>query len=93
VAELSRFEASHLPFVTNPRHEHAPLDAFHAALIRHLDGRSRTAVVDALVEDILAGRLRLAGDAVPPVDRLRAALPGMVDAGLLRLHAAGLLLA
>jgi hypothetical protein len=93
VAALSRFEAAHLPFVTNPRHEHAPLDAFHAALIRHLDGRSRAAVVEALVDDILAGRLQLTGDAIPPVEQLRAALPAMVDAGLRRLHAAGLLLA
>lgn len=91
VAELSRFEAAHLPFVTNPRHEHAPLDAFHAALLRHLDGRPRDAVVAALVDDILAGRLRLAGTVIPPVEQLRAALPGMVEAGLRRLHAAALL--
>lgn len=93
VAELSRFEAAYLPFVTTPRHEHAPLDAFHAALIHHLDGRPRDALVDALVGDIQAGRLRLAGPTIPPVDRLRAALPGLVDAALERLHAAGLLLA
>jgi hypothetical protein len=93
VAELSRFEAAHLPFVTNPRHEHAPLDAFHAALIRHLDGRPRAALVDALVDDIQTGRLRLAGPTIPPIDHLRAALPRLVDAGLERLHSAGLLLA
>lgn len=93
VAELSRFEAAHLPFVTNPRHEHAPLDVFHAALLRHLDGRPRDAVAAALVDDILAGRLRLASAAIPPVEQLRAALPAMVDAGLRRLHAAGLLVA
>src|SRR5690606_6475744 len=92
VAELSRFEARHLPFVTNPRHEHAPLDAFHAALVLHLDGRPRPAIVEALVDDILAGRLQLAGDSIPSADQLRAALPGLVDAGLRRLHAAGLLL-
>jgi hypothetical protein len=93
VAKLSRFEVAHLPFVTNPRHELAPLDAFHAALIRHLDGRPRAAVVDALVDDVLAGRLRLAGNALPAVDQLRAALPRLVDAGVGRLHAAGLLIA
>jgi ubiquinone/menaquinone biosynthesis C-methylase UbiE len=93
VAELSRFEAAHLPFVTNPRHEHAPLDTFHAALIRHLDGRPRAALVDALVDDIQAGRLRLAAPTIPPIDHLRAALPRLIDAGLERLHAAGLLLA
>jgi hypothetical protein len=92
VAELSRFEAACLPFVTTPRHEHAPLDAFHAALIHHLDGRSRAAVAEALVGDILAGRLRLAG-ATPSPEQLRAALPRLVDAGLERLHAAGLLIA
>jgi Predicted methyltransferase regulatory domain/Methyltransferase domain len=92
VAALSRFEAAHLPFVTTPRHEHAPLDAFHAALIGHLDGRPRAAVAAALVDDILAGRLRLASEALPPVEQLRAALPSLVDAGLQRLHAAGLLL-
>jgi hypothetical protein len=93
VAELSRFEAAHLPFVTNPRHELAPLDAFHAALIRHLDGRPRAAIVDAIVVDVLAGRLRLAGNVVPAVEQLRAALPRLVDAGVSRLHAAGLLIA
>lgn len=93
VAELSRFEAAHLPFVTTPRHEHAPLDAFHTALLQHLDGRPRAAVVEALVQDILAGRLRLAGATVPPAEQLRAGLPRLVDAGLGRLHAAGLLLA
>lgn len=93
VAALSRFEAAHLPFVTNPRHEHAPLDAFHAALLRHLDGRPRAAVAEALVDEIRAGRLRLASTAIPSIEQLRAALPAMVDAGLRRLHAAGLLIA
>lgn len=92
VAELSRFEAAHLPFVTTPRHEHAPLDAFHAALLHHLDGRPRAAVAQALVDEILAGRLRVAGPTIPPEEQLRAALPPMVDAGLRRLHAAGLLI-
>jgi hypothetical protein len=92
VAALSRFEAAHLPFVTNPRHEHAPLDAFHAALLRHLDGRPRAAVVEALAEDVLTGRLRPAGPTLPSRDQLHAALPRLVDAALARLHAAGLLI-
>ena len=93
VAELSRFEAEHLSFVTNPRHELAPLDAFHAALIHHLDGRPRAAVVDALVDDVRSGRLQLSGSAVPTVEQLRATLSRWVDAGVGRLHAAGLLIA
>jgi len=93
VAELSRFEVAHLPFVTNPRHELAPLDAFHAALIRHLDGRPFAAVVEAVVDDVLASRLRLASDAVPAVEQLRAVLSRLVEGGVGRLHAAGLLIA
>lgn len=93
VAELSRFEARNVPFVTTPLHEYAPLDSFHAALIAHLDGtRTRTAIADALAEDVLAGRLKVAGGATPTREQLRAGLPSLVDAGLQRLRAGGLLL-
>jgi len=92
VAALTRFEAAHLPFVTTPMHEHAPLDSFHAALVGHLDGRhTRATLVDVLARDIEAGRLPLASGAPPPPDRLRAALASMIDAGLTGLHQAGLL--
>src|SRR5690606_28489723 len=56
VSSLSRFEARHVPFVTTPLHEYAPLDAFHAALIAHADGtRTRAEISNALLEDVLAG--------------------------------------
>ncbi|MEX1365063.1 MAG: class I SAM-dependent methyltransferase [Nannocystaceae bacterium] len=90
---LSRFEASYLPFVTTPMHEHAPLDAFHAALIGHLDGQ-RTAgeLVEVLLQDIAAGRLRLASEKPPQLDELGPALRRTVDGALQRLGQAGLLL-
>jgi len=92
VTALSRFEAKHLPFVTNPRHEVAPLDAFHAALIHHLDGRhTRPQLVEALLEDIRAERLRLQGPRTPSPAQLRSALEALVDGGLQRLEAAALL--
>jgi SAM-dependent methyltransferase len=92
VSALCRFEAAHLPFVTTPLHEYAPVDAFHAALIRHLDGtRDRVALVEALVTDIGAGSLRVAHGPTPDAQTLRAGLPPLVDAALERLRAAGIL--
>ncbi|MCA9708236.1 MAG: hypothetical protein KDK70_20455, partial [Myxococcales bacterium] len=92
VSALSRFEAARLPFVTTPLHEHAPLDSFHAALVGHLDGqRTREEIVEALLLDIDAGRLRLASERVPPLEQLRPALARMLGAALQRLGMAGLL--
>jgi SAM-dependent methyltransferase len=89
VAELTRFEASHAGFVVTPLHEYCPLDAFHAALIRHLDGtRDRAALVEALIDDITANRLALASRAT--AEQLRQGLPAMVSTALTRLAAAGL---
>jgi SAM-dependent methyltransferase len=93
VSALCRFEARHVPFVTTPLHEYAPLDAFHAALIAHLDGtRTRAEISGALIDDILAARLRVAGGVTPSRAQLQAAIPELVDAGLGRLRAVGLLL-
>ena len=89
---LSRFEAAHLPFVTTPMHEHAPVDAFHAALIGYLDGQhTRAELVELLIGDIAAGNLRLAAESMPPVDELRPALARTVEAALQRLGLAGLM--
>jgi hypothetical protein len=86
---LTRLEASELSFVTTPRHAYAPLDPFHAALIRHLDGsRSVTDLVAALGREVEEGRLR-AGGATPA--QVVAALPRLVPSGLALLHRAGLL--
>lgn len=91
-AALSRFEATCSPFVTTPMHEHAPVDAFHAALIGHLDGqRTRAELVEALLQDIGSGQLRLAAERLPPVEQLRPALLRTVESGLERLGVAGLL--
>lgn len=91
-AVLSRFEAAHLPFVTTPMHEHAPVDAFHAALIGYLDGQhTRAELVELLIGDIAAGNLRLAAESMPPVDELRPALARTVEAALQRLGLAGLM--
>jgi hypothetical protein len=94
VAALTRFEARHLDFVTTPLHEYAPLDAFHAALIRHLDGtRDQTALVEALITDIAAGNLSVSSRAAAPSqEQLRRALPVMVTDALARLASAGLLI-
>jgi SAM-dependent methyltransferase len=91
VADLTCFEASHAGFVVTPLHEYCPLDAFHAALIRHLDGtRDRAALVEILIDDIAAGHLALASRATAA--QLRQALPAMVNTALAGLTAAGLLL-
>ena len=94
VAPLTRFEVQHLDFVTTPLHEYAPLDAFHAALIRHLDGtRDHAALVEALIADISAGSLSVSSRAAPPSEeQLRRALPVMVHDALARLASAGLLI-
>jgi SAM-dependent methyltransferase len=93
VSALSRFEARHVPFVTTPLHDYSPLDGFHAALIGHADGtRTKGEIALALTEDVVAGRLRVSGGATPSRAQLRAGLPGLVDAGLARLRAAGILL-
>ncbi len=91
VSELARFESRHLPYVTTQLHELAPLDGFHAALVMHADGRPASALVEALLEDVRAGRLRVSADGPPPIEALRAALPALVAEGLARLAAAGLL--
>jgi len=92
VTALTRFEAQYRSFVTTPQHEHAPLDAFHAALVAHLDGRhTHAALVEVLADDIEAGRLELAGEQVPARAQLSAALRGMVERGLKGLARAGVL--
>jgi hypothetical protein len=93
VSALTRFESALFGFATTPSHEVAPLDGLHVALVAHADGRTPAALVEALVEDVQAGRLRVSGSGPPPLEALRRALPAMVEAGLERLGAAGLLLA
>jgi SAM-dependent methyltransferase len=89
VSALTRLEASELTFVTTPRHAYAPLDPFHAALIRLLDGtRTVDDLVAALATELRTGRLHAAG-AAP--EQVIAALPRLVPSGLVLLHRAGLL--
>lgn len=86
---LTRLEATELSFVTTPRHAYAPLDPFHAALIRHLDGsRGVAELVAALEREVEQGRLRAGGATAAQVI---AALPRLVPSGLALLHRAGLL--
>lgn len=88
---VTRLEATELSFVTTPRHAYAPLDPFHAALIRQLDGsRTVAEIVDALAREVREGRLRAGG---APAEQVIAALPRLVDSGLALLHRVGILLA
>lgn len=88
VAALTRLEASHQSFVTNPKHEYAPTDAFHAALLTRLDGSTRATVVAGLIEDLDAGRFVLR--APPGVDPA-AVLHELIDRAVPTLARAGLL--
>ncbi len=94
VTALTHFEAQHRSFVTTPLHEHAPLDAFHAALVSRLDGRhTHAALVEALADDTEAGRLMLADTQVPARAQLLAVLAGMVERSLKGLALTGVLTA
>ncbi len=92
VSELARFEAAELGFVTTPLHEYAPMDTFHVRLAAAADGtRDAGAIVDALLDDIGAGRLQLATRQDMTRAQLRAPLRKMVDHALQRLASVGLL--
>ncbi|MCH9684280.1 MAG: class I SAM-dependent methyltransferase [Deltaproteobacteria bacterium] len=94
VSALARFESQHRSFVTTPLHEHSPLDVFHSALVALLDGlHTRAALVEALADDIEAGRLKLTSEHVPTRAQLSAALVGMVERGLNGLALTGMLTA
>ncbi len=87
---LTRLEATELSFVTTPRHAYAPLDPFHAALIRQLDGtRAVTDIVDALTREVREGRLNAEG---ATAEQVIAALPRLVPSGLSLLLRVGLLI-
>ncbi len=94
VSPLSRFEARHLPFVTTPAHAWAPVGGLLAALLQHLDGtRTRPELVEALVDDVMAGRLRVAAGPAPTRSQLQAGLPRVVEVCLQQLRDEGLLVA
>lgn len=92
VCALTRFEAKRQSFVTNPLHECAPLDAFHAALIAKLDGtKTRDQLAGSLADDVLAGRLDIGGP-TPSRRELRAQMAQALKHSLRLLCDAALLL-
>lgn len=82
VSALTRLEIRLGRYASTPSHTVAEVDAFHAALIRHLDGTLTVAdLVERLVADVVAGRLQVEGG-VPNATQLRAALPKMLEQAL-----------
>ncbi len=92
VSALARLEVSTAGYATTAGHAVAEVDPFHGALVRHLDGtRTIPEVVDALIEDVRAGRLQAHGaSGTPDIQALRQALPAMVEASIGRLQQVGL---
>jgi hypothetical protein len=91
-SDLTRLEAHAHGFVTTPMHDYAPLDPFHQRIVCAADGlRTTEQIVEALLDDIEAGRLSLEGNAQPPRDQLRGPMRASIEQALGRLAAVGLL--
>jgi methyltransferase-like protein/2-polyprenyl-3-methyl-5-hydroxy-6-metoxy-1,4-benzoquinol methylase len=95
-SSLVRFQAQTMTRVTNLRHEVVQLSPFDVELVRLLDGtRDRTALVEALVEVVRLGRLKVF-DGDQPVDditRVRLIVEEILDQRLPRLAKTALLTA
>jgi SAM-dependent methyltransferase len=93
VSAHARHWAERRGFVVSQWHVRVDVDPPTAAIVRRLDGQhDRGAVVDALEEDVRAGRLRV-GDGTQEVAReeLREALAGLVERTLVALAVNGVL--
>ncbi|MCA9538449.1 MAG: class I SAM-dependent methyltransferase [Myxococcales bacterium] len=89
-ARFSRHEAAHSEQTTNLRHQTISLDPLDRAIIRRLDGRSRQALYDAIVDDVVHGvfNVEREGERVTNPEWLAE----LVDQKLERIAAQGLLL-
>jgi len=76
------------PYVTNGMHALVELRPFTRALLAHLDGRDRAGVVEALVDDLRSGVLRIQspdGEPIASPDLARKVLGSALDTQLERL--------
>ncbi len=93
VSAHARHWAERRGFVVSPWHVRVDVDAMAAAVVRRLDGaHDREALVDGLLEDVDAGRLRVAeGAEALPREELREGLVALVERTLTALAVNGVL--
>jgi SAM-dependent methyltransferase len=92
VSEHARHWAERRGFVVSQWHVRVDVDPAAAAIVRRLDGGcDRAGVVEGLVEDVLAGRLRVEGGEALGREELRGALEGLVERTLGALAVNGVL--
>ena len=92
---LARHQAATTPLVTNRRHWNVELSGFDRLVLRELDGqRDRSALVDALTEEVVAGRFTIQQDgrSIDKPEAVRAIIERSLEPSLRRLAASVLLL-
>ena len=92
---FAQHQAATTPVVTNLRHWTVELSGFDQLVLRHLNGqRDRPALVDALTQEVVAGRFPIQqdGSSIREPDAVRAIIERSLEPSLQRLGTSVLLL-